>query len=205
MATAAQRAKQAAEKAAREAAQSAPEQTPAPEQAATAALVTSQANAGKTAEQKRRTVTNPFSFRIVDGNVFLDVASVTGEATVVVGRIEDKGAGKFVVTREGVSLSKEGSAQTGRADAVYYGVRNLLSRAATRDIDPASRESVSTAKLVAEQQTKRADVAEMRAATLAALMKGDMSGITLEMAQTLDPALVAALPADKQELYASVK
>lgn len=171
----------------------------------TAALVTAQESAGKTAEQTRRSVTNPFTFSITDeGALMLALGKGKPEE---IGRMQDCGGGKYIVIREGTPLNKGGAsmAQVGRSDAAYYAVRNLLSRAATRDIDPATREAVSTVRAQAEQATKRADAAEMRAATLGALMSGDMTGITPAHIATLDPALVAVLPPDKQALLASVK
>lgn len=185
--------------------QSRAKQAAAKQAASTQALVQQQSNAGKTAEQTRRSVSNPFTFSIDDaGKLMLALGK---GSPVEIGLMQDCGSGKYIVVREGTPLNQGGAdkAQTGRSDAAYYAVRNLLSRAATRDIDPATREAVSTVRAVAEQATKRADAAEMRAATLSALMRGDMTGITPEMCATLDPALVAALPADKQELLASVK
>lgn len=189
MATAASRAKTAAQKV----------------EANTAVLVAAQAAGQKTAEQTRRSVTNPFTFSIADGGKLM--LALGKGAPVEIGLMQDCGAGKYIVVREGTALNQGGAdkAQTGRSDAAYYAVRNLLSRAATRDIDPATRESVSTARAVAEQQTKRADVADTRATVLSALMLGDVSKITPEMAATLDPVLVAALPEEKRALLATVK
>lgn len=185
---------------------------PAAQTVATEALVTKQ-TAPASAEATRRAVSNPFSLGITETNdLFMDVTGMSEHhglvpVRVVIGSMNAVGNGKFYVTREGVPLNKggESTAQTGRADAAYYGLRNLLSRAATRDIDPVTRAAVADVKVKLESETSRADAGEARAKVLAALMLGDMTGVTPAMVATLDPALVAALPADKVELLTSVK
>lgn len=170
----------------------------------TQALVNKQAGE-KTAEQARRAITNPFTLAITEAGVL--TCAMGKQKPVEIGQMVSVGGGKFIVEREGTALNKGGAsmAQVGRSDAAYYALRNLLSRAATRDIDPVTKESAQKASEKVAASETRATVAERRFAVLTGLQLSDMTGITPADVALLAPELVARLPEDKQALLASVK
>lgn len=178
---------------------------------ATAALVEKQEAGDKTSEQTRRSVSNPFAWEIGEkGEVLLhlvDGGKRVGKVQVgIMTKAQGVQGAGYVVLREGTSMSKAGTAQATRADAAYYAVRNLLSRAANRDIDPTQREA-STLKAAVEAQTVRGDTAERRGALLGALMTNNAEALaTFTKADVLllDEALVKAMPADKRALLQAI-
>lgn len=176
----------------------------------TQALVNAQAAAGKTVEQTRRSISNPFSLSIRDSDSML-MCKLGDAEPVEIGVMTATKHGNrsgYIVLREGVALNTGGAekAQATRSDAAYYGLRNLLSRAATRDIDPKSREANETLRVVAQKNEQRANVAETQARVMAGLMRGDLSGFTIADLDTLDTELVKALPANfKATLAKAIK
>lgn len=162
-------------------------------------LVASQ-TAAATAYQRRVAVANPFALRLA--GQALHLALVEGGKQVgecYIGElVPAKGVGGvdgYIVEREGVSMSKHGTAQTNKVDAAYYALRNLMSRAAERDLGEAKVEA-ATLKQKLTESDKKAEQATAQTAFFAAIMSGNgLDAYTqADATRYVDDALRGALP-----------
>lgn len=139
-------------------------------QASTQALVEAQKQEA-TQEQKRRSVSNPFAWRVDAGaDGVRSVVLVCGGHDVTLGVLHEVAGKGFQVLREGTNLAKGDTAQATIAAAAYYAGRNLLSRAATRDLEESTRASVTTAN----ERAKAAESAKSQAECQMRVMQGVM-------------------------------
>lgn len=137
-------------------------------EASTQALVSAQADE-RTAEQRRRAVSNPFA---VEASVGGDVVLVVdGQYRSVIGTLEHHPRG-YLVRREGVSLAKADTYQATIEGACYYGLRNLMSRAASRDLGEKSAGAVASATERAVKAEARVSAAEAQNRVLMGIMMG---------------------------------